>query len=99
MSDRRAARGEVAEGEARQAANRQRRRPGRDLGTRAANERAIETARSAKGAKRALLPVESYLPHCALMQPAAEAMREALAEVYIAPPVVPLVANVLARQG
>ena len=34
--------------------------------------------------------------HSALMQPAADVMREALAEVAIKPPVVPLIANVLA---
>jgi [acyl-carrier-protein] S-malonyltransferase len=35
--------------------------------------------------------------HCALMQPAANAMAEALANVEVRPPAVPLVANVLAR--
>lgn len=57
--------------------------------------RAVEIAK-AKGAKRAvLLPVSAPF-HCALMQPAAEAMAEALAGVTILAPVVPLVANVTA---
>lgn len=64
-------------------------------GTLAAIERAIELAK-AKGAKRALaLPVSAPF-HCALMGPAAEAMQEALANVTMNAPVVPLVANVLA---
>jgi [acyl-carrier-protein] S-malonyltransferase len=58
-------------------------------------ERAIELAK-AKGAKRALaLPVSAPF-HCALMAPAAEAMREALGKVEMKAPIVPLVANVLA---
>jgi len=64
-------------------------------GHRAAVERAVEIAR-ARGARRAvMLPVSAPF-HCALMQPAAAAMAEALAGVAIAPPRVPLVANVLA---
>lgn len=64
-------------------------------GNLAAIERAIELAKG-KGAKRALaLPVSAPF-HCALMAPAAEAMREALANVEMKAPVVPLVANVLA---
>src|SRR6185436_2506644 len=35
--------------------------------------------------------------HCAMMRPAADAMAAALAAVTVKPPVVPLVANVLAR--
>jgi [acyl-carrier-protein] S-malonyltransferase len=35
--------------------------------------------------------------HCALMQPAAEAMAQALAKVTVTVPSVPLVANILAR--
>jgi [acyl-carrier-protein] S-malonyltransferase len=65
-------------------------------GNRAAVERAVEIAR-ARGAKRALLLPVSAPFHCALMQPAAEAMQVALAEVAIAAPVVPLVANVVAK--
>lgn len=66
-------------------------------GARAAVERAVEIAKE-KGAKRAvLLPVSAPF-HCALMQPAAEAMAEALAGVEIAAPAVPLVANVRAAR-
>jgi [acyl-carrier-protein] S-malonyltransferase len=65
-------------------------------GDRAAVERAIERAK-AKGAKRAMMLPVSAPFHCALMQPAADAMREALAKVTMQPPRVPLVANVLAR--
>jgi [acyl-carrier-protein] S-malonyltransferase len=65
-------------------------------GHRAAVERAVELAKS-RGAKRAvMLPVSAPF-HCALMQPAAEAMRLALANVTIRAPAVPLVANVLAE--
>jgi [acyl-carrier-protein] S-malonyltransferase len=64
-------------------------------GATAAVERAVEIAK-AKGAKRALLLPVSAPFHCSLMQPAAEAMAAALAEVTMAAPVVPLVANVLA---
>src|SRR5688572_16736055 len=64
-------------------------------GTRAAVERAVALAPK-YGARRAvLLPVSAPF-HCALMQPAAEAMRAALSEVTINPPVVPLIANVVA---
>ena len=65
-------------------------------GNRAAVERAVEIAK-ARGAKRALLLPVSAPFHCALMQPAAEAMAEALAGVTIATPAVPLVANVAAQ--
>jgi [acyl-carrier-protein] S-malonyltransferase len=65
-------------------------------GDRAAVERAAEIAK-AKGAKRALLLPVSAPFHCALMQPAADAMAEALADVSLRPPVVPLVSNVLAE--
>jgi [acyl-carrier-protein] S-malonyltransferase len=65
-------------------------------GHRGAVERALEIARD-RGAKRAVtLPVSAPF-HCVLMRPAAEAMAAALAEVAIAPPRVPLVANVRAR--
>jgi [acyl-carrier-protein] S-malonyltransferase len=64
-------------------------------GDRAAVERAVELAR-AKGARRAvLLPVSAPF-HCSLMAPAAKVMEEALAGVTLNPPVVPLVANVVA---
>ena len=59
-------------------------------------ERAVEGAK-ADGAKRALvLPVSAPF-HCPLMEPAAAKMAEALAEVSINRPAVPLVANVLAH--
>jgi [acyl-carrier-protein] S-malonyltransferase len=61
----------------------------------AAVERAVDIAK-AKGAKRALLLPVSAPFHCSLMQPAADAMAAALAEVDMKPPAVPLVANVLA---
>ncbi|RFB81568.1 ACP S-malonyltransferase [Methylovirgula sp. 4M-Z18] len=64
-------------------------------GAKAAVERAMELAK-AKGAKRALLLPVSAPFHCALMQPAADAMAEALAKVEIQVPRVPVVANVLA---
>lgn len=65
-------------------------------GDKAAVERAVEIAKE-KGAKRAvMLPVSAPF-HCALMQPAADAMAEALAGVEISAPVVPVVANVRAE--
>ena len=64
-------------------------------GQRAAVLRAVEIAK-AKGARRAMLLTVSAPFHCALMQPAAEEMANALAATKIHPPVVPLVANVLA---
>jgi [acyl-carrier-protein] S-malonyltransferase len=64
-------------------------------GTKEAVERAMELAK-AGGAKRALpLPVSAPF-HCALMQPAADAMAAALARVEIKKPRAPLVANVSA---
>ncbi|MCI2393406.1 ACP S-malonyltransferase [Aliiroseovarius sediminis] len=64
-------------------------------GHKEAVERALEIAKS-KGARRAvLLPVSAPF-HCALMQPAAEAMAEALSHVKMDRPRVPLVANVRA---
>jgi len=65
-------------------------------GHRDAVERAVEIAK-ARGAKRALLLPVSAPFHCTLMQPAAEAMEAALAEVRISAPAVPLVANVRAE--
>ncbi len=64
-------------------------------GSKAAVERALDIAK-AKGAKRAILLAVSAPFHCALMQPAADAMAKALAEVKMNAPAVPLVANVLA---
>jgi [acyl-carrier-protein] S-malonyltransferase len=64
-------------------------------GHKAAVERAAEIAKE-KGAKRAvMLPVSAPF-HCALMQPAADVMAEALAGVEIKAPAVPLIANVRA---
>ena len=65
-------------------------------GDKAAVERAVEIAK-AKGAKRAMLLPVSAPFHCALMQPAADAMADALAKVAVKRTQVPLVANVLAR--
>jgi [acyl-carrier-protein] S-malonyltransferase len=62
-------------------------------GHKAAVERAVALA-PAKGAKRAVMLTVSAPFHCALMAPAAEAMREALAKVAMHPPAVPVVANV-----
>lgn len=64
-------------------------------GNKAAVERAVEIAKG-KGAKRAMLLPVSAPFHCALMQPAADAMAEALARTDVKQPVVPVVANVLA---
>jgi [acyl-carrier-protein] S-malonyltransferase len=64
-------------------------------GDKAAVERAVEIAK-AKGARRAMLLPVSAPFHCALMQPAADAMADALAKVTVKPTRVPLVANVLA---
>jgi len=65
-------------------------------GNKAAIERAVEIAKD-KGAKRAMLLPVSAPFHCALMQPAADAMAEALAKTNVQKPVVPVVANVLAQ--
>jgi [acyl-carrier-protein] S-malonyltransferase len=65
-------------------------------GDKAAVERAVEIAKG-KGAKRAMLLPVSAPFHCALMKPAAEVMAAALSKVSVKPPVVPLVANVLAK--
>lgn len=64
-------------------------------GHKAAVERAMDIAK-AKGAKRALLLPVSAPFHCPLMQPAAEEMKAALADLVIAPPCVPIVVNVTA---
>ncbi|MBW6417727.1 ACP S-malonyltransferase [Celeribacter sp. PS-C1] len=86
---------EAAQGEVCQAANDN--DPGQVVvsGHKDAVERAVEIAKE-KGAKRAvLLPVSAPF-HCALMAPAAEVMAEALDDVEIVAPAVPLVANVRA---
>ena len=57
---------------------------------------AVSDAMKAAGAKRAVpLPVSAPF-HCSLMQPAAEAMAQALASATISAPALPVVANVLA---
>lgn len=65
-------------------------------GNKAAVERAVEIAK-AKGAKRAMLLPVSAPFHCALMQPAADVMAEALAKTTIKTPGIPVVANVQAK--
>ncbi len=64
-------------------------------GHKAAVERAVVLAKE-KGAKRAVMLQVSAPFHCALMQPAAEAMAKALANTPMRPPVVPVYSNVLA---
>ena len=87
---------EAAQGQTCQAANDN--DPGQVVvsGHREAIERAVEIAK-AKGAKRALLLPVSAPFHCELMSPAAAAMAEALDNVEILAPKVPLVANVVAH--
>jgi len=88
---------EAAKGEVCQAANDN--DPGQVVvsGHTGAVERAIVLAKE-RGARRAMLLPVSAPFHCALMEPAARAMAEALNEVEIIRPVVPLVANVLAEK-
>ncbi|MFN3823620.1 MAG: ACP S-malonyltransferase [Pseudorhodobacter sp.] len=87
---------EAAQGEVCQAAN------DNDLaqvvvsGHREAVERAVEIAK-ARGAKRAILLPVSAPFHCALMEPAAAVMGDALAGVVISAPSVPVVVNVRAE--
>src|SRR3981189_3204618 len=63
-------------------------------GDRAAVERALEIAKT-KGAKRAMVMPGAAPFHCRLMQPAADVMANALADVTIKKPVSPAVANSL----
>lgn len=87
---------EAAQGEVCQAANDNDPAQVVVSGHKAAVERAVEIAKE-KGARRAvMLPVSAPF-HCALMQPAADVMAEALAAVTINAPSVPLVANVRAE--
>jgi [acyl-carrier-protein] S-malonyltransferase len=65
-------------------------------GDKAAVERAVEIAKQ-KGARRAMMLTVSAPFHCALMQPAADVMAEALGKVTVRQPAVPLVANVTAQ--
>ncbi|MFN3613827.1 MAG: ACP S-malonyltransferase [Rubrimonas sp.] len=87
---------EAAEGQVCAAANDN--APGQVVvsGDRAAVERAVALA-AARGAKKAVMLSVSAPFHCALMAPAAEAMRAALAEVEIRRPNPALVANVVAE--
>lgn len=87
---------EAAQGEVCQAANDNDPAQVVVSGHRQAVERAIDLAK-ARGAKRALLLPVSAPFHCALMQPAADKMAAALAEVALKAPRVPLVANVRAE--
>lgn len=64
-------------------------------GSKAAVDQAIAIAKT-KGARRAILLPVSAPFHCALMQPAADVMAQALAAVSVKPPKTPLVANVTA---
>ncbi len=86
----------AAEGQVCQAANDN--DPGQVVvsGHKEAVERAVELAKEA-GAKRALLLPVSAPFHCALMEPAAQVMAEALDEVQFSAPKVPVVVNVLAE--
>ena len=87
---------EAAEGEVCEVANDN--APGQVVlsGHAAAIERAAGIAR-ARGARRVLpLPVSAPF-HCRLLEPAADAMREALEEAPLAPPAPPLIANVTAE--
>ena len=86
----------AAEGEICQAANDNDPRQVVVSGHAAAVARAVTLAKE-RGAKRAMLLPVSAPFHCALMQPAAEVMQEALSEVEIKAPEVPLVANVMAE--
>ena len=86
---------EAAQGEVCQAANDNSNRQVVVSGHKDAVERAIEIAK-AKGARRALLLPVSAPFHCSLMQPAAEAMAEALGRTAVQSPLVALYANVTA---
>lgn len=65
-------------------------------GHKAAVERAVEIAAERGSRRSIMLPVSAPF-HCALMKPAADEMAEALAEVKLAEPLVPLIANVSAE--
>lgn len=64
----------------------------------AAVERAVALAKE-RGVRRAMLLPVSAPFHCALMQPAADAMRDALGQADLRPPTVPVIANVSARRA
>ena len=65
-------------------------------GHKGAIDRVVEIARE-MGAKRAILLPVSAPFHCPLMQPAAEAMQDALSYVVVGDPIVPVFANVTAQ--
>ncbi len=65
-------------------------------GTKSAVDAACEHAR-ASGVKKAVPLAVSAPFHCSLMQPAAEAMAQALSEIEIVAPLVPVVSNVTAQ--
>jgi [acyl-carrier-protein] S-malonyltransferase len=67
-------------------------------GAKAAVELAISGAKEAGVKKAVLLPVSAPF-HCSLMQPAADAMAEALSGIVLQAPSVPVVANVAAVAG
>ncbi len=91
----RAVAAEAAQGEICQAANDNGAGQVVVSGHKTAVERAVEIAK-AKGAKRAMLLPVSAPFHCALMQPAADVMAEALLKVTVNAPAVPVVSNVKA---
>lgn len=96
LDDARAVAEAAAQGEVCQAANDNAEGQVVISGHKSAVERALDLAKE-KGAKRAvLLPVSAPF-HCALMQPAAEVMAEALAAVSFQAPTVPVIANVTAQ--
>ena len=64
-------------------------------GAKAAVDRAVELARE-RGARRSMLLPVSAPFHCALMQPAADAMAQALGETDVSAPCVPVIVNVRA---
>jgi [acyl-carrier-protein] S-malonyltransferase len=88
--------GEAAQGQVCQAANDNGGGQVVVSGDKAAVERAVEIAKG-RGARRAMMLPVSAPFHCTLMRPAADAMAVALAGVKVKSPVVPVVANVLAK--
>jgi [acyl-carrier-protein] S-malonyltransferase len=87
---------EAAQGDVRQVANDNEPTQVVLSGSKAAIDRVAEVGKP-YGVRRAVpLPVSAPF-HCALMQPAADAMADALSKVPINAPVVPVVANVVAR--
>jgi [acyl-carrier-protein] S-malonyltransferase len=86
---------EAAQGEVCQAANDNGAGQVVVSGHKGAVERAVEIAKG-KGAKRAMLLPVSAPFHCVLMQPAAEVMADALSQVKVSAPAVPVVSNVRA---